>query len=315
MNYLSRVLPLIAVLVLTACGRPDLARSDAESMLTKSEQVSSLSKRIAVAPDAIDQGRSQGLWDVQRNGQVLLRAKAAEEIASISGRYAVPKSSPSIKVEVTGIADSPASEKIKEVQFNWAYVSLTPVMRRFALEGGTGKALFREFDDGWRMEGVQTKLSDRPIELTAAEKSQIDQDVASERAQQQEIQNFVASSWTPSRKVREFSFSPAVDPARSAKYGAMKVVITDVDVSYGAESGLQTVWFGHVREIGVTQRGQVYLNNRNLVGGYIYEHPEMNSQEVAQVLQAAVNEWRLKYRDQLPSDVHDRYLAAKKRRN
>lgn len=315
MKCLRRGVLILVAVVLSACGRAEFTRSEAESALTKNDQIAALSKRVYLMPNALDQGQTQGLWDRKRNGEVRLRAKAAEEVSSVSGRYLTPKGAPSIKVTVTGIADAPSSNKVKEVQFVWAYESLTPIIRRLAIRGGQGKALFRQFDDGWRVEGVQTSLGDQAIELSAAEQSQIEQDIATERAQQQEIQNFVASSWTPSGVLRQFAFQPAVDAQRSARYGPMKIVITDVDVSYGADPGLQTVWFGHVKEIGVSQRGQIYLSNRNLVGGYIYEHPEMNPQEVVEVLTAAVNAWRLKYRDQLPADVYDRYLAAKRPRN
>lgn len=308
------ILLCIAIVALSACGRPELSRSEAESAIAKNKQIDALSKQIFMFPDAIQNGQAQGLWERQPNGTFLLRAHTAQEISSISKDRLVPVKPPRISVTVTGIADSPLSEKIKEVQFMWAYDALSPLVRRLAVKGGDGRASFREFDDGWRLDGVQTRIDERAIELSAAEQSSIDQDIVKEQTQQQEIEEFVASSWTPFKTVQEFTYPAATDLKRSASYPAMKIVITDVDVSYGYETQLQTVWFGHMREIGVTPRGQIYLNNRNLVGGYIPEHPEMSPEAVVESLRSAVNEWRLKYRDNLPADTFDRYLAAKRLR-
>lgn len=295
--------------LVSACSQADLGRPEAESAIAKSQQIDALAATIQITSNAIDEGRAQGLWERQRNGDILLRAQAAEEIKLISGRHITPIKRPEIKIEVTGIADSPATEKIKEVQFTWGYASLSPIARRFAIDGGRGRAAFRRYDDGWRIEGLETLSNNKPLVLSTAEKSAIEQDIARERAQQEEIQRFVESSWTPTTTVRQFDYPPAVNQARSTSYSAMTVKITDVDVSYGTN----TVWFGHVGDIGVSQRGHIYLNNRNLVGGYIHEHPMMNSEEVASILKAAVGEWRIKYRDQLPADTGIRYMAAKRR--
>jgi hypothetical protein len=61
-------------------------------------------------------------------------------------------------VEVTGIKDAPFDKDSKVVQFTWEYVDVPePVNRYTGTTAGlhSGEALFKLYDDGWRIEGLQ----------------------------------------------------------------------------------------------------------------------------------------------------------------
>lgn len=301
---LSILLAAIALL-LPVSSLAAFSRSDAERKILESERIKELAQTVRLRSQAASDGQKQGIWQLDRVGRIsTLNSSAAAEIKKVSDFAVTPATKPSIGIKVTGMADSPMSDKIKEAKFSWAYESLTPLLRRFAVAGGEGLALFRLYDDGWRLENVEVRYSDKPIDLSAAERSNVDRDISRAASEMKQIQDFARSSWTPTRIIREYDF-PAASASAGRKYGPVKLIITDVDISYGGKRR----WFGHMQDIGVSPRGQIYLNNRNLVGAFLHEHPRMNAQEVVSVLLPAVQAWRMKYEGKLPRDVNELYEA------
>jgi hypothetical protein len=61
-------------------------------------------------------------------------------------------------IEVTGIKDTPMDKNSKVVQFTWEYIDVPEEINRYT--GTTagvhsGEALFKLYDDGWRIDGLQ----------------------------------------------------------------------------------------------------------------------------------------------------------------
>jgi hypothetical protein len=91
----------------------------------------------------------------------------------------------------------------------------------------------------------------------------------------------------------------------------LKIIITDVDISYGTTGAMEKFWFGVVGDISIGLQGSIRLVHPR-AGHYIESHPGMNSQEVVAALRPAVDEWRRTYRDQLPPYARDMWLATRK---
>jgi hypothetical protein len=96
-----------------------------------------------------------GYFDRSGNNRVpVLRAQVLRAKAPI-GRHLT---------EVTGVTDGPATAgppgTLKEVEFKWAWVrddvpkEVQPIFEP-DLGSGTGRALIKLYDDGWRLEAIK----------------------------------------------------------------------------------------------------------------------------------------------------------------
>jgi hypothetical protein len=56
--------------------------------------------------------------------------------------------------EITGIADPPIGQGMKEVTFTWSSRGIPGLLRPIVCVSGTGQAILRRYDDGWRVQEV-----------------------------------------------------------------------------------------------------------------------------------------------------------------
>ncbi len=89
-----------------------------------------------------------------------------------------------VKVQVaavTGIAPLPIGQGLQEVHFTWTLVGLPDRLKPLAAWTGTGEAIMRLFDDGWRLDSISSQRFDKSATRpTPAQQAQIDQFRAAE---------------------------------------------------------------------------------------------------------------------------------------
>ena len=153
----------------------DLDRKQAAAVISQN-LASSPVIQVREQPGALTDGMAEGMWD--NGGQ--LYVDADRSIIRRSNGYLTLSSPVQRTVTVvTGIA-SPLSAlaiettSMKEVRFEWSYVGMQGVVKRLAAQGGTGVAILRKFDDGWRIAEIKTTDNDRPFVLSAADTIQRD---------------------------------------------------------------------------------------------------------------------------------------------
>lgn len=158
---------IMASLMLSGCGKPDLNRRDAEALITASadESIKSLSARVLLHSDGIKEAKSLGVLVATFQGTAIpddspLRSEASDvggvRLAAnpFGGWPALLVTKPAqVAFSVNGLAlDGDETKRIAD--FTWKYTGLPKYSSNFAAAGGTGKAEFRLYDDGWRLSNV-----------------------------------------------------------------------------------------------------------------------------------------------------------------
>lgn len=137
---------------LTGSRKGELTRNLAAKLIEGSEQFAGYTKNIAFHRTGFQKGIEQRVWDRNRR----LTARGTEVFESVSpggifggGVALVLKHPATTRVNVTGIADVMMGTGIKEAHFEWRYLDLPSLAKRFVVKGGSGKAYIRRYDDGW----------------------------------------------------------------------------------------------------------------------------------------------------------------------
>lgn len=175
---ISRFLVISLVIVLASCGQPDLDRSAAGDLINQSGSMAENINTLRFTNNAFYRGVEQGKWT--KDGK--LRVPIETGIKSVD-RYRLNflNSVSRTVVSVTGIAESDENEsQTKIIEFVWQYKDVPLLVRRFVRAGGTGLAVARLYDDGWRIKKVDLKEKDDPFQLTAAENSAQSKDIETE---------------------------------------------------------------------------------------------------------------------------------------
>jgi hypothetical protein len=158
---------ILAILIsaLVACGgNGELTRGLAAGKIEQ-HFVEKAEGTYSLAPYGFDRGVLQGYWDPE--GALTDRGRTL--FTRVNRANIVPVTAPVYRIEVTGITDAASPAGAKEVQFTLSNDRATGPVRRFIIAGGTGTAVFRRYDDGWRVESVRFQPSEAGIELSAAE--------------------------------------------------------------------------------------------------------------------------------------------------
>ncbi len=305
---LPAIIVTIACLAgLVGCGRADLSRTEAAAAIEVSEEIKQRTIKIDLHPQATAKLDVQGFRSRQTKKD-LLYSVISEEVTSGKSSWFILRSPTTIYIDATGIADVPGSVNLKEAQFRWRYEELPSLVKRFAVEGGTGKATFRLFDDGWRLEGVETKSSGTPVVLSAQERSDEAADEMNEVALRKQDKERLTKLLAESRTPKETYLSRRT----TGIFGRYRqiITITDVDVTYillctgsGPECNKQArVWYGDIIEVNNRYANQsvvsIAIRNRGWSWGLEVGSPE-ESTEVAQILASAINKWRVRYAELL----------------
>lgn len=288
---------LICFASLSGCSNAELSRKQAATDIEKSKEIQERRLRIELHSTAANKMADQGF---------LSEKELPSVISGVGGDFKLFQLNQpgDIIIEVTGIADSTKGENIKEAQFVWRYSDLPSVVRRFAVEGGTGNAVYRLFDDGWRLESVSTGSSGIPIALSAEEQAAETADVQAEAAYRERekarLAELIKSSRTPKVNLLKRKTQTR------ASFLLQEISITDVDISFfsficiGRNPDcrkLNKVWFGDLVEVGDTwsRREEVAIRVRNKGWRPIAVGSTDESVEIENIIISALKAWKSAY--------------------
>ena len=243
-----------------------------------------------------------------------------------SGSYRAKLVTPSeISVEVTGITDAPTDLKGKLAKFTWNYLDLPSDVKRFAVKGGAGAALFKEYDDGWRIEDIEYEYAREPAELTSKELDEEKKEIAeineAKKKEADRLNKLVEKSKTRNTILGKFVLISDYD--KNFLF-TTKITISDVDVTFISTTKTkdrewvngkeQKVWFGPIAKIeNITHQGKKrgkkftqYETSINIINKYRvqkkygsrYNWLSTDKKEIDKckdVLSSAVAEWKQKY--------------------
>jgi hypothetical protein len=265
------VVAALTALMLTSCSASwsaDLTRPQAKAILSKTKTFNSTYNQLNFVDNGFQQFAALG---VNSNNYAVASKDYDPELAKIftvadavANTINLRTPLPARVDEITGIAD--AGQGMKEVLFRWTMVNVPDVLKPFVAVGGTGKAIMRLYDDGWRVENGPSLSNDTtPPTLTAAQKAQIDSlreahfnrvREAAAKAQSAEKLRLekVAASKTPTQTLYKFKAQTLLSVAPFPdKRTTVDVEVTDANVTIDVEatsanvkdSGRKiTLWFG-----------------------------------------------------------------------
>jgi len=222
-----------ALLSSTVSAAPELTRTQAAEMILNSAEFSKTRDFLLFYKGAYEKGIENGLWKgVDSETRTLLMtplgARLFQEIKAVGfisyEIHATPFSPIEIVASMTGITQAPSRlGQASIAQFTWRYVDLPLEVRRYVVDGGSGEALIRMYDDGWRLEKLNFDYSDQPA-LSPQEKVQVEEE---EKKAQDRAQALIAIS----RQRGEEILSVAWEMDRGI-YGITdyRLVVTDIDV-------------------------------------------------------------------------------------
>jgi len=170
-RFTSIAVLLLAGLALAACdSKTSLSRSKAKDILQASKQFSEIASDIRLTDAEIKRGTEQGYWGAANSGVFIfgegpslnftakgkqLFESYAHQSGGTSPRWINEALKPLV-TEVTGITDNGQNEKA--AAFNWTVDSsklppdIRPIFKDHPAKDGV--AVFKLFDDGWRLEMI-----------------------------------------------------------------------------------------------------------------------------------------------------------------
>src|ERR1035441_6172152 len=145
----------LSLLLVASCSpacSADLTRAQAKILLSKTAPFTSMYNRLFFADNTELAFIASGGSNNPEFAKVIV---ADPNIRMLTLILRTPV--PARVDEVTGIS-SVGMQGMKEVLFRWSFVNIPNVLRPYVVGGGTGRAIIRLFDDGWRV-GSQPELS------------------------------------------------------------------------------------------------------------------------------------------------------------
>ncbi|BBO88010.1 hypothetical protein [Desulfosarcina ovata] len=186
------------------CGSKSLDRSTAEALIENSQFI--IKRIISPHENGLQVGLQHDFWYQKKKYTItntLLSKRGESYFKNIDDKYITLKNPLDIKVEVTGIADAilPQTDAtgVKEAQFIWNYINVPSQIKWVCADGGKGKAYFRLYDDGWRLESFNDVLYNKnAIQLSISELNDEELDRTTIKEKKQELQRIEAE-----RKMKE----------------------------------------------------------------------------------------------------------------
>lgn len=214
-----------------AAQRGELTRQAAARLINQAPKFKTV-QSIPIDHAAMTGGVKEGFWNEGRALTTAGRQHFTEVMFGVPQNRVLP-AQPATRVvtEVTGIADHPLGDSVKEAKFLWKYDGLDAVVARFTGQGSEshpGTAFFRLYDDGWRVENVE-------VEETARVAFRLDADQADdvERARR-ETAYFEKTAKTPTRTIATYEFIACPDEWGEQRSSAQ---ITDANVTVQRTKG------------------------------------------------------------------------------
>jgi hypothetical protein len=306
---LARLIGLAVIIVwLTPyCEKPELTRDKAGTLIESAADFKTPQSKVALSDKGYSAGQLLGYWSTRGE----LSSKGRQFFSALSRRGSVTLNQPLNRavVEVTGIADAVtplAGQKggsIKEAQFGWKYSNVPPEPKRVIAGGGTGTAIIRLFDDGWRIDSIEIRTSTDPIILSQEEEAAAESDRKAEvdraNAEREKWNSRIRNATTPTKQIYRY-----VDNDSIVVFSDVGIQVTlrafpryKIDTSYadvkdiGGSSNrtrfyiewIESKPFPHSNYYGLATQISLKLKDLN----------ERN--RVFQIITSAYNDWKAKY--------------------
>jgi hypothetical protein len=181
-----KVFILFLALPLSACGDDGLSRSIAQELLQKSDELARLRTTVKIHnyPKFAIQAGNQGFVVKQGeivSGKALLNV-VESKIVSAPYKHLLLKKAQKVTIRITDILVPEGKAHTAIAAFIWKQKNIPGVVKRFAINDGTGHASFRKFHDGWRLEKVKWKFSGALATMSPFERAARDADMVAEMA-------------------------------------------------------------------------------------------------------------------------------------
>lgn len=311
---------LLIIIIFSSCIK-DLSRDQSISLINVYPGFMQLGNSPYVNSNGLLSGYEQGFWD--QNGNLTNYGFKFFANSLTNGRIYLKQPVKPKVISITAITDavSPLGGRqkgIKEVQFQWEYLDVEGVTKRFIVRGGTGVAYAQLYDDGWRIEKIETRQNDQFFLLSPSELAEIEKDrqkeqerrieeanrIAEENRKYQELQEkrvlLIEQSKTPTKTIGSFTDVDYAD----GKPRSRKTIITDVNLDMMDQSDQgRLLWFGDIK--GEPSMGG-YRQTAFGWDGYcvVVSDPftvifknESECNLFYQALVKAIADWKVKYQD------------------
>lgn len=217
-------------------------REDAILLIAQADEINRLKSHVVTHSGVYEEGVSQGLWESQ-NQVTVFSDKAALEIRSINGNRLTLQTPIGISIEVTGMRDVSTDPDVKATEFNWSYSDLPPLVKRFAVLGGSGAATFAKYDDGWRLNNISLNTSDAPTPLADSEISAVKKDISDKNKKVEALKNEIRASFS---QVNSRSSDQYMDTSGTWGYELNDNDVRFLDTLDGKLQALSIVWLGNI---------------------------------------------------------------------
>jgi len=241
---------------------------------------------IQFRADGFTDGVTQGFWSESGT----LTEKGEKFFDSAGQEWFWAKKFDPYVVEITGLTDKGEGEPVKWADFTLSNERLTEPARRFAVAFGTGRAEFRRYDDGWRLE-TPTELNvefdpTTRLELSAADEAAIKVDTAARAARVMEANKVTEEQTFACNHGNKATDLATLTVTNSGIHFTNSADGSDREIGFGDMKGWEsTGWFLNVLDRQET-KSSVYFNNRC---------PDYN--EAVRLLERQFDAWRVRYPD------------------
>jgi len=163
------LLVLLALILGSCSGSRELTRGKAKQLIEESDTFKPRQAKVRLTEEEVKSGLKSGYWQEQQTflgmfGSVLVLTPQGHALFAgfepqIQGRILDIRDPATMEVlQVTGITDVDGPDQ-KQVDFmwNWNFRDSRPEVQQFFQNypAQRGQAIFKLYDDGWRVEGVQ----------------------------------------------------------------------------------------------------------------------------------------------------------------
>jgi hypothetical protein len=300
-------LTLAVLSSISAMAQPDLIRPVAVRLLSESPDLQNYRTKLYLVKEAVQIGMDLGWWRLQGLSSTLgsFSPEIQVEVKSHEGFSYITLNRPiHIQVTVTGIAGD-RNSGIREVQFTWRYGDPPRLLRNVAIEGGAGVAIFKHFDDGWRLAQVLVNHSDRPYPRTEDERARFAQSVESakqlNRTADVSRRSRLKESMNDFRVIHEFRGAAKEQYRSRETIRVARILGSHLVATNQSGMGFAFYWLGSINSV-VFNAGfkEMYVNDGCGHSGPILIPQSMHTQFV-QALNEAQAAWRRRYSDVVSS--------------
>ncbi len=326
------VVAVFLALSIAGCGK-SLSRDDAAAHILKADAMAIFTSSVPIhnPADLVSRAKKEGIRisenrllffaapdRIEVGDKLLSEVESKIEFSEEQKAFFLRTKKPiTLRVNVTGVTEDPGSKGIRQAEFTWTQEGLPPIVRRFSADGGRGTALFRLFDDGWRIESIDIRISETGIKLSSEELAMQAADIAAQAKMVAELRERAAAE-SAARSQRLSKARLQTEKLKEFVYvldgKTYRVLITNsyLWASYegNPEHRFSYLWFGAL--LGFKDEGTWGLKAQTSCSTYhniIVVMPQDMRPQFLAALDSARSKWREAHGEFYPVAKTDAYCA------